>query len=244
MIKASGQTVLERYQEVLSMIDRTVVQAGRDPSSVRLVVVTKGHPINLVQEIIDAGATRLGENYVDEAIVKINALTTGPRVEWHMIGHIQSRKVHSVIKNFHFVHSLDSYKLAQKFSILGEQDNKQIPVLLECNVSAENTKFGWQAWDEPEWSLLAGNLYQVTELEGIEIRGLMCMAPYSEDPEQARPFFQRLRRLRDYLAGEYPNLNWEDLSMGMSGDFITAIQEGATILRIGTAILGARGLKS
>jgi pyridoxal phosphate enzyme (YggS family) len=162
------------------------------------------------------------------------------RVEWHMIGHVQSRKAQMVAENFAWVHSLDSLKLARRLDRFAAEAGRRLPVLLECNVSGEATKFGWPAWDENRWPELLPALGEVAELPNLELRGLMTMAPFFDQPEAARPYFQRLKRLQGFLAEALPRVQLTELSMGMSGDFIAAIQEGATLVRVGTAILGSR----
>ncbi len=214
--------------------------AGRDPVGVRLVVVTKGHPIEAVQEAIAAGAELLGENYVDEGVGKRQACGDAARVQWHMIGHVQSRKARPVCEHFDWLHSLDSLKLARRLDSFAGELGRKLPVLLECNVSGEATKFGWTAWRPEAWPDLLPALAEVTALPNLRVCGLMTMAPFLEAPEQARPYFKRLRRFQEFLAGQLTQVDWSELSMGMSGDFEAAIQEGATLVRIGTAIMGPR----
>jgi pyridoxal phosphate enzyme (YggS family) len=232
--------IAENYLRVLDDIQQAAVDAGREPDSVRLVVVTKGHPNQAVQEVIQAGARWLGENYVEEALPKIAAQVHAGGVEWHMIGHVQSRKAQAVCQNFAMLHALDSLKLAWRLDRFASDKGRIFPVLLECNISGEESKYGWAAWDEARWEALLPELSEISALAHLQVRGLMTMAPYSEDAEHSRPFFQRLQCLSSYLAGCLPAANWSELSMGMSGDYQVAIQEGATILRIGTAIMGLR----
>jgi hypothetical protein len=157
-----------------------------------------------------------------------------------MIGHVQSRKAALVAEHFSYLHSLDSLKLAQRFDrLVGEADRK-LPVLLEMNVSGEESKFGFTAWDERLWPDLAISITPIIELSGIEVRGLMTMAPFFDQPEPVRPYFRQLRKLQSFLRNRFPTACWDELSMGMSGDFEVAIQEGATWLRIGTSIMGPR----
>jgi hypothetical protein len=239
----SGQhfnSIQERFSWVIDRIHHAAGVSGRNPGDVCLVVVTKGHPIEVVHEAVEAGARYLGENYVEEAVEKIRRLKTGGPVEWHMIGHIQSRKAKDVVENFSYIHSLDSLKLARRLSLFCSQVGKELPVLLECNVTGEETKFGWRCWEQESWPMMVDQLNQLLEIPGITIKGLMTMAPYYADPEQARPAFRSLRQLRDFLTTRVSGVELPELSMGMSGDFEVAIQEGATMVRIGTAILGMR----
>lgn len=244
MVSLTSSTILLNYRRVLDEIERAAVSVGRDPAGVRLVVVTKGHPVEAVQEAADAGLRVFGENYVEEGLEKIQAVQPPKgepaQIEWHMIGHLQSRKARPVVERFYALHSLDSLKLAVRLDRFGGEAGRRLPVLLECNVSGEATKFGWPAWDEAHWGDLLPDLAQLAGLPNLEWRGLMTMAPFFDTPEPARPFFQRLRRLRDYLAEQIPGVKLSDLSMGMSGDYSVAVQEGATFVRVGTAIMGAR----
>ncbi len=237
--------IKERYARVLEEIERAARGAGRKPEEIRLVVVTKTQPVERIWAVLEAGARALGENYAEEAIPKIQALSTRPGIEWHMIGHIQSRKARLVCEHFQYVHSLDSLRLAQRLNRSLEEmrvgsEVKKLPVLLECNVSGEESKFGFPAWREEGWDDLLPGLEEIVCLPNLEVRGLMTMAPYLPDAELARPYFRRLRQLRDFLARAIPRAHWDELSMGMSGDFPVAIQEGATWVRVGTAILGPR----
>lgn len=228
------------YQHILQRIAVAARSAGRDPAEIQLVVVTKGHPVDSIQQVIAAGARTLGENYLEEAQPKIAALAEVPGLHWRMIGHVQSRKAAEVSRWFAAVDALDSIKLATRLERGAADAGKRLPVLLECNVSAEESKYGWAAWDEGSWSQLAESLRAVAVLPHLQVQGLMTMPPFFDNPERSRPYFQRLRRLRDYLARQIPEAGWDELSMGMSNDYEIAIQEGATQVRIGTAIMGPR----
>ncbi|HEX7975684.1 MAG TPA: YggS family pyridoxal phosphate-dependent enzyme [Anaerolineales bacterium] len=232
--------IAENYLRVLERIARAAQSAGRAPDSVRLVVVTKGHPAQSAREAIEAGAKLLGENYAEEGVAKKQALLEAAPVEWHMIGHVQSRKARLVCENFAWVHSLDSGKLADRLDTFAGELGRVLPVLLECNVSGEETKHGWPSWQPETWPALLPGAARLASLPNLKVRGLMTMAPYLPDPELARPYFRRLRLLQEYFARNIPGADWSELSMGMSGDFEAAIQEGATLVRIGTAIMGPR----
>jgi pyridoxal phosphate enzyme (YggS family) len=234
------ETLEHNFRQVTDRIASAARSVGRNPEDVRLVVVTKGHLLEVVEAAIQVGARRLGENYVEEALPKIQAMVDHPEVEWHMIGHIQSRKARAVVESFDYVHSLDSLKLARRLDRFAGEMERSLPVLLELNVSGEESKFGWSAWDEEKTAELLPKIEQILELTQIRIQGLMTMAPFLPDPEQTRPYFRRLHQIRQDLAHHFPAANWRELSMGMSADFEVAIQEGATIVRIGTAILGER----
>lgn len=231
--------IADNYHRILDRIEAARRATSREPAEVRLVVVTKGHSLGAVSAVIDAGARCLGENYVEEALEKITAFSH-QAIEWRMIGHVQSRKAQQVVENFAFCDSVDSFKLAARMDRFAGQIGRRFTVLLECNVSGEESKFGFPAWDEAGWPALAGELSSVAALQNLEICGLMTMPPFFDEPERARPYFQRLRRLQAYLQERLPQVSWRELSMGMSGDFEAAIQEGATQVRIGTAIMGQR----
>ncbi len=231
--------IADRYRAVLERIAAATRRSGRAPESVRLIVVTKGHGIEALRQAVAAGASRLGENYVEEAAPKIAALQDAG-VSWHMIGHVQSRKARAVAENFRWVHSLERLKLARRLNAAAEARGVTLSVLLECNVSGEAGKFGLAAWDERAWPAVAEEAAALLDFPALQVRGLMTMAPYAADPEAARPVFRKLRRLRDFLARRVPQVEWEHLSMGMSGDFEVAIEEGATFVRVGTAIMGPR----
>jgi pyridoxal phosphate enzyme (YggS family) len=232
--------IASNYQRVLERIQNTALHSGRDPQSVKLVVVTKAHPIQAAEQVVQAGARRIGENYVEEALEKMEALADREKIEWHMVGHIQSRKAEPVCEHFAWVHSLDSVKLARRLNRFAGQLQRTLPVLLEFNVSGEESKYGWQAFKKDQWPALSKEVAQVIKQPNLQVHGLMTMAPYLMDAELARPYFIRLRELRDYLRSQFPQVAWQELSMGMSDDFEIAIQEGATLVRIGTAIMGPR----
>ncbi len=229
-----------RYQNVVMRIAEAAGRVGRDPGTVRLVVVTKGQPLEKIRAVIEAGARILGENYAEQAIPKIIALSKYSDLSWHMIGHIQSRKARLVAEHFAWVHSVDRLKLARRLDRHAAELGRRLPVLLEYNVSGESTKFGWPASDPANWASLASDVSAILGLEHLEVRGLMTIGPYVEDPESIRPIFRKLRELRDFLVEKFPAAQWDELSMGMSSDFVVAVEEGATLVRVGQAILGPR----
>lgn len=233
------QEIRLRLEATQEKIARAAQSAGRDPASVRLLVVTKTHPAAHVGAAIQAGAKTLGENYAEEAVAKMEAI--GPAsVEWHMIGHVQSRKAELVARHFDLLHSLDSLKLANRLDRFCAEAGRRLPVLLEINVSGEESKFGYPAWDESQWPGLRDEVLQLAALSNLEIRGLMTMPPFADDAEESRPFFVRLRKVQEYLSNQVPAAAWDELSMGTSVDFSVAVEEGATLVRVGTAIMGTR----
>jgi len=231
--------IRERFQRVLGQVTEAAARSGRDPQAVRLVVVTKSQPLEIVRAAVAAGASLLGENYAEEAVEKMNALQNS-EVEWHMIGHVQSRKAELVARYFTMLHSLDSLKLAARLDRFCSQVGRRLPVLLEFNVSGEESKSGFPAWEERRWPELLPELEKLVQHPSLEVHGLMSMPPFFEDPERTRSYFQRLRRLQEFLMSHLPQTDWRELSMGTSVDFVAAVEEGATYIRVGQAILGPR----
>lgn len=232
--------IKSNYAAVLGRIKHASIASGRDPGDIKLVVVSKEKSIKTIQNAATAGIKIFGENYAEEAIQKINAIKDYPDLHWHMIGHIQSRKAQTVVEYFDYIHSLDSLKLARRLDRFALEYNKQMACLIEFNTGGEDTKYGFQAWNEESWENLLPSIEQIMELSFIQIKGLMTVPPYFTDPEKSRPYFQLLSKLQNYLQSELPNVNWSELSMGMSEDFEIAIEEGATWIRVGQAILGKR----
>jgi pyridoxal phosphate enzyme (YggS family) len=200
--------------------------------------------MEVVQAAIDAGVRILGENYPEEGVTKIQSLAVQSGVEWHMIGHVQSRKARLVAEHFALLHSLDGLKLAKRLDRFASEAARTLPVLLEFNVGGEASKSGWNAAEERVWNALLPEIAEVVALTNLRVLGLMTMPPLGMEPQDSRRFFQRLRRLRDYLAAQLPHADWHELSMGTSADYTVAVEEGATLVRVGTAIVGARQYKS
>jgi PLP dependent protein len=225
-------------------IEQAAVASGRESTDVRLIVVTKAQPLEITRSAILAGASILGENYPEEALPKMEALGDRIPVDWHMIGHLQSRKARIVAEHFDMLHSLDSVKLAAKLERLLEEIGRTLPVLLEVNVGEEDSKFGWAAFDRKKWEELIPIVDEIRRFQHLQISGLMTMPPLYVEPEKSRPYFQRLHSLRAYLREQFPDLAFKELSMGTSVDFEAAIAEGATFVRIGQAIVGPRQSKA
>jgi pyridoxal phosphate enzyme (YggS family) len=237
-------SIRENYQYTLAQIATAARKSDRAPENIRLVVVTKSQPLEVIEAALEAGVRILGENYPEEAVTKIQSLAAQTGVEWHMIGHVQSRKAQLVADHFALLHSLDSLKLAQRLDRFAAERGRLLPVLLEFNVGGEESKAGWDAADPSQWSSFLLEIAQLLELPNLQVRGLMTMPPLETDPEAARRFFRSLRALRDHLAAQFPAQEWHELSMGTSADYTIAVEEGATLVRVGTAIVGARKLKS
>jgi PLP dependent protein len=234
------KNIQENYLRVVDQIAKTALNSGRNPNDIRLVVVTKTHPIDLVKATVDAGATNIGENYVEEALPKIMSLNNVDGLHWHMVGHVQSRKAALVCEYFQFLHSLDSLKLAIKLSKSAVELKSILPVMLEFNVGGEVSKSGWDIRIEENWKKILPDIGNIIALPGLDLIGVMTIPPYSEDPEASRPHYRKLRRFRDFIANYFQMSGFMELSMGMSNDFEVAIQEGSTWVRIGQAILGPR----
>ena len=218
--------------EVKARIAAACGRAGRDPSEVEIIAVTKTHGAEVVKEAWDAGLRIVGENKVQEAAWKKPASVTGPM--WHLIGHLQSNKVRKALELFDFFHSVDSAALADRMNAIAEDMGASPHVLLEVNVSGEKSKSGMRP-EEVE-----GVLAHIAEAcPRITVEGLMTMAPFSENPEDARPYFRNLRELRDAMEREL-GVGLPRLSMGMSGDYEVAVEEGATWVRLGTVLFGER----
>jgi hypothetical protein len=207
--------------------------AGRDPAAVRLVAVTKTVPPAAIREAVRAGVTIVGESYLQETRGKHPQLSDLP-LEWHLVGHLQRNKARQAVELFSLIHSLDSLPLALALNGQAKRMGKRQRVLLQVNIGAEGNKSGV---DPREACRLAG---EIAALPHLRLEGLMALPPFFDDPQRARPFFAALRTLRDALRVSLPGLALAELSMGMSGDFEAAIAEGATLVRVGSAIFGAR----
>jgi hypothetical protein len=228
-------------EQVQARITAACVRAGRDPSEVTLVAVSKTFPPEAVLEGHRLGLLDFGENRIEEAQEKISNVK--PQISdarWHLVGHLQGRKAREAVELFDVVHSVDSAKLADKLSRLCVAAGRVMPVLLECNVSGEESKYGFPVASEAERGHWLTEVETILELPGVRVEGLMTVAPIVADPNDARPVFRALRQLRDDAKALFPQTHWRHLSMGMTDDFEIAIQEGATIVRIGRAIFGGR----
>jgi pyridoxal phosphate enzyme (YggS family) len=221
----------ENLTRIRSRIDQACERSGRQRDSVRLMAVSKNQLPERVAEAVSAGLTLFGENRIQEAKVKI-PLCPG-QLEWHFIGHLQSNKSRDAVSLFQVVQGVDSLALAEELQKQALKQARSLPILLEVNVSGESSKFGWNP------DRLLAELLQLNALSRLEVHGLMTIAPYAVDPEQVRPIFRRLRELRDRCT-DLLGASLPVLSMGMSGDLEVAIEEGATLVRVGTALFGER----
>lgn len=227
MIADTIETIRDRVRQRCSA-------AGRDPSGVAIVAVSKTFSSDNIREAVAAGLHDIGENYVQELLAKRTALED-LKIRWHFVGHLQRNKVKHIVPWVHLIHALDNSDLAREIDRRGSEAGRTVDVLLEVNTTGEQSKFGCR----PE--RLRGLVQELKGLSHLRVRGLMTIGPFLPDPEGSRPMFRQLRLLRDEVAAlGQENVEMLHLSMGMTGDFEVAIDEGATILRIGTAIFGAR----
>ncbi|PKN88082.1 MAG: YggS family pyridoxal phosphate-dependent enzyme [Deltaproteobacteria bacterium HGW-Deltaproteobacteria-1] len=228
-----GADIVSNIMIIRQRMAAAAERSGRDPGDIQLMAVSKTVPPERIREAADAGITLFGENYVQEAREKIPVV--GQDVSWHMIGHLQTNKVKYVVNLFDWIHSVDRFELAQELDKRATQNQRTLKVLIEVNVSGETSKNGM----EP--SQILEFVRQISVLPNLDVQGLMTMPPYSDNPENARPCFIALRNLRDEIAGTgIPGIHMNELSMGMTDDFEVAIEEGATIIRVGRAIFGER----
>lgn len=234
------EQIRKNIQNASENIRIAAYAVGRDPGDVAMVVVTKGQPVEMIAAVHAAGARIIGENYPNESVGKIETLENLSEIQWHMIGHLQTRKARIVASHFDMFHALDSLRLAQKLDRAMQEAGKKMPVLLQFNVSGEDSKGGWAAWLQNQWQQALPEIEQILALSNLDVKGLMTMPPLDSDIEQVRPYFSRLRTLREYLANSFPGIPFSDLSMGTSGDYNVAVEEGATYVRLGTAITGPR----
>ena len=239
MDEAQALRIRENIDRVNDRIHQAAARAGRDENMIDLVAVTKEKSAPIVKILAESGITKIGESYLQEAEFKIDLLKD-LGIEWHMIGNIQRGKEKQIAYRFQVVHSVGSKRTAQELDKFSGGLGTRLPVYLELNVSGESTKHGWSAKMDNELEQLIPVFEEILDYPALNVVGLMTMAPYSDNPEDARPYFQRMRNIRDFLQARIPDSSISELSMGMSGDFEVAIEEGATILRIGSALVGPR----
>lgn len=224
-------SIAENLDRVQEQIAHAAAKSGRSINDVKLVAITKTHPVEKVREAIDAGQALFGESRVQEARAKIPELPSN--VRWHLVGHLQKNKIRHALPLFEMIHSADSLELAQEMNRIAQEEGLHPRVLLEVNVAGEASKFGFQP------DKLRQQMETLLVLPRLSIEGLMCIPPLVEEAEGAREYFVQLRELRDSLENEC-NVKLPRLSMGMTNDFLIAVEEGATLVRVGTAIFGER----
>ena len=226
-------SIRENIEHINQLKAEAAARSGRNGEDVLLVAVTKLHDVDEINEAIDCGITDIGENKVQEIMDKFEHVKP---VRWHLIGHLQTNKVKYIIDKVSMIHSVDSLRLAQEINKRAQQHNLTMDILIQVNSAEEESKFGIKTEE-------TGQMIQdiLNTCENIRIRGLMCIAPFEENPEDARVYFAEVKKLYDeYGKMEHPHLDFQYLSMGMSGDFHVAIEEGSNLIRVGTSIFGAR----
>ncbi len=226
-------SIRENLQQVKEKIALAAARAGRSAREIKLVAVTKTVPAERIKEAFAAGVRAFGENRVQEMLAKQPLLPA--EIEWHFIGHLQTNKVKYMINRVSLIHSLDSWRLAQTIDRLAGKEGAKVEVLVQVNVSGEKTKHGLHPSEVIDF------LQAVSALPGLRVRGLMTIAPEVDDPEEVRPVFRKLRFLFERARDLLPGAGIDYLSMGMTGDYLVAVEEGANIVRLGTAIFGRRG---
>lgn len=222
----------ENIKAVKERIEEAAKRSGRESSSVKLLAATKSVPAPVLKEAISLGLDLFGENYIQEARKKIEEI--GRAVSWHFIGRLQTNKAKYAVRLFDLIHSLDNEDLALELNRRASAIPKIIPVLVEVNLSGETVKGGIAP------SEIRSFLERIAGLSSISIRGFMTMPPYFDDPEKVRPYFRKLKKIRGEMQTAFPDMSLSELSMGMTGDFEVAIEEGATMIRVGTALFGSR----
>jgi pyridoxal phosphate enzyme (YggS family) len=226
-------SIAENLLRIQQRMAEAAMRSGRRPDSVKLVGVTKTVDVYRIKEAVSAGLQILGENYVQEAQDKIKEV--GGEVSWHFVGRLQTNKAKYAVKLFDMIQTVDSFKLAKELNRRAQPLGRKIPIIIQVNLASEVSKGG------VEPSECISLIKQISELANLQIRGLMTMPPFFDQPEKARPYFAQLRELSQEIArAQLPKVEMNELSMGMSGDFETAIEEGATLVRVGTAIFGER----
>lgn len=226
----------ENLKEVEKNILQACEKAGRNREDITLIAVSKTKPVSMLLEIYEEGIRDFGENKVQELASKYEEMPKD--IRWHMIGHLQRNKVKQVIDKACLIHSVDSYRLAEEINIQAKKKNIVVPILVEVNIAEEESKFGIHREDAIQL------VEEIAELENIRIEGLMTIAPYVEDPEENRQYFRNIKQLSvDITRKNIDNVTMNVLSMGMTGDYTVAIEEGATLVRVGTGIFGARNYK-
>ena len=226
----------ENLANVEKNIGQACKNAGRSRDEVTLIAVSKTKPVEMLQEIYDENIRDFGENKVQELCSKMEQLPSD--IRWHMIGHLQRNKVKYIVGKVELIHSVDTYRLAEEINIQAKKQNVIVPILVEVNIAHEESKFGISAED----AILL--VEEISKLENIRIKGLMTIAPYVENPEDNRLYFRKIKQLSvDITNKNIDNVFMEILSMGMTGDYMVAIEEGATMVRVGTGIFGERNYK-
>ncbi len=234
------ESIRSRYLQVLEKVERACADSGRSSSDVTLVVVTKGQPASKIVEVVNAGASNLGENYPEETHAKLVELGDKVKPIWHMIGHLQSRKIKLMYPYFDMIHSLDSLELAEKLNRYYGTINDVCNVLVEVNLAGEESKYGFNCQSSKQIMFFEDSFEKLLQFSQLKIQGLMTMPPYVSQGEQNETYFRSCKELLLRIEDKFNLLTFNQLSMGTSSDFETAIKCGATFIRIGEAIMGQR----
>jgi len=227
----AASTLKRNLEEIEKRLQRAAARRGVSPQEITLVAVTKTVPVEVIRAAHELGINDFGENRVQEALAKIRFLPSG--IRWHFIGHLQSNKVKHALPHFDLIHSVDSIKLAGVIQREGEKSNKKVNVLLQVNIGEEESKFGFKQEE------VSDALEELSAYRNLKVLGLMAIAPFLPDPEEVRPYFRRLYHM--FKSIKIPGIEMKYLSMGMSNDFEVAVEEGANVVRVGSAIFGERG---
>ena len=225
--------LIDQYTDIKRAITEAAEKAGRNPAKIKLVAVSKGQPASALQALAGAGQAIFGESYLQEAANKIKEVGV-PNLAWHFIGHVQTNKAKQVVNLFSCVESVDSLKLAQSLNNAALEINKNLKILVQVNLAGETSKSGCNTQELP--ALCQG----IGQFPNLQLKGLMTLPPFFDDPDKSRPYFAKLNNLAKELSSHLPPGSMDELSMGMSGDFQVAIEEGATLVRIGTLLFGLR----
>jgi pyridoxal phosphate enzyme (YggS family) len=234
------QIIKDNYLRLQDDITGTITRCNRQLSGISTVLVTKYQPVQKINAAIEAGGCHFAENYPEMLIPKLQDNNATASIKWHMIGHIQSRKANLVMDHFDYVHSIDSLKIAQRLQRRGEETDRRQIVLVEVNLGQEESKNGYRVGNAEEYGIFISDVLEISKLSKLSIKGLMTMPPITNDGEESRKYFSDLRQLLEKVNNEIANLHLSELSMGTSQDYKIAIEEGATMLRIGTFVFGER----
>jgi pyridoxal phosphate enzyme (YggS family) len=241
MTEMDTQLFSRNLESINVLIQSAARRAGRSSKDVKLIAVSKLQPVEKIRIALECGITDFGENYPEETYRKINDLPLEiEKIRFHMIGHLQSRKARIVANQFHYIHSIDSFHVAQVLSSELEEADRSIDGLIELNLTGESSKTGFPAWDEGHVDECLQNIGQILLMKHINLIGLMTMPPLAENPESSRKVYQELKSIQKLFSKVYVNNSWNELSMGTSFDYEVAIEEGSTMVRVGQALFGPR----
>jgi pyridoxal phosphate enzyme (YggS family) len=238
MTEFDTATIRDNIQKLQESVSSIAAKHGRNSRDIRSVLVTKYQSVEKINAAIKFGTRDLAENYPEMLISKLSEIDQVEHLTWHMIGHIQSRKANLVVDHFSYVHSIDSIKIANRLNMRATEKSCILPILIEINIGNEKSKSGYPVNTKGEYNTLVENLDAISKCDHLKINGLMTMPPFTEEPENSRIYFQECRKLLDKINNDMPMIQLSELSMGTSQDYQVAIEEGATLIRIGTLVFG------